>query len=305
MALLMNGAGGSAADPILKSLGLTWVLAASTMDIAELVDTWIDQAAGFPGTTSVKGSLSPAATVLTSGTNAAYNDTTKRYTISATTGLTVGDFIYLSHASLTAGVYKIATLPAAGEFTLETNPLNGQGDKTNISYQVAWKFDGVAGTAPLASSAGGQINYWKVRAEDSTNVVTDASDTSYVRDAPSTATDYILIDGKAYTGQTSNTNSPSLSILPGWTNNGGIVIVSFAAHSVQTGNTDFRHSDGTTGEKALSVAEANGLNLTAGDGQKYGRIIFKAKAGGVSVGVDVDMLIDTTGPAIVMQLLGN
>lgn len=305
MALLLNGAGASAGDPILKNLGMTWFIAASTMDIASLVDTWIDQAAGFPGTTSVKSSLSPAATVLTSGTNASYDDTTKRYTISSTTGLSVGDFIYLSHASLTAGGYKILALPAAGQFTLETNPLNGQGNKTNISYQVGWHFDGTAGTSPIVSSSGGQINYFKVRAQDSAANQTDAVDTAYVRDAPATATDFISIDSKAYTGQTTNNPTPSIAILQTWTNNGGISHVEFAAHSVQTGNSDFRHSDGTLGEKTLTTTESNGLSFTAGDGHKYGRILLKAKSGGVSVGVDLDMSLDSTGPSIVMSILGR
>lgn len=305
MSLLMNGAGGSAADPILKGLGLTWVFAASSMDIATLNDAWVDQAAGFPGTTSVKGSLSPAATVVAQGTNGSYDDTTKRYTISSTTGLSVGDFIYLSHASLTAGVYEIATIPSGTEFTLVNNPLNGQGNKTTIAYQVAWKFNATAGTAPLVSSSGGTQNFWKVRATDSEANQTDANDSSFIRDAPATQTDYIQIDGKAYTGQTTNTSTPSFSLLPGWSANGGVSHVAFAAHSVQTGNTDFRHSDGTTGEKTLTTTESNGLSLTAGDGAKFGRVLLKAKAGGTSVGVDLEMTLDSAGPSIVMQLLGN
>lgn len=307
MSILLNGAGASAADPILKGLGFEWILAASTMDIATLTDAWIDTAAGFPGTNSVKSSLTPAATVLTSGTNASYDDTTKRYTISSTTGLIVGDYIYLSHASLTAGVYQIATLPGAGLFTLVNNPLNGQGNKTLISYQVAWRYAGTAGTAPSVSSGGGTQNHYKVRASDSAANVSDATDTDYIRDAPGGSA-YIAVGGQNFTGATINTATPSLNILSGWTNNGGISHVEFTTHSVQTSKSDFRHSDGSLTEKAIATAESNGLNLTTGtpgDGQKFGRVLFKSKAGGVTVGVDLDITLDTTGPTIVMQLAGR
>ena len=304
MSLLLNGAGGSAADPILHGLGGFWSFAASTMDISTLTEAWLDQDADFPGDNSIKSSLTPAATVLTAGTAGTYNDTNKRYTISSTTGLSVGDRIYLSHASLTAGIYEIATLPAAGDFTLVSNPLDGQGNKTAINYQVAWTYSVTFGTSPSVSSSGGTQNWFKVRASDSGANQTDASDSFYIRTAPA-GSSYLSIDSKSYTGQTTNDSTPSFALLSSWTNNGGVSHIAFTNHSVQTGNTDFRHSDGTTGEKTTSTTETNGLSFTAGDGQKYGRILLKAKAGGVSVGVDLDMILDTGGPTIVMSLTGR
>ena len=304
MAILLNGAGTSAADPILKGLGGFFSFAASTMDIAVIDDVWIDQDSDYPGDNSVKASLTPAATVLTAGTTGSYNDTTKLYTISSTTGLTVGDRIYLSHASLTAGIYEIATIPDGTTFTLVSNPLNGSGNQTNINYQVAWTYSLTFGTAPTVSSSGGTQNFFKVQADDSGANQTQATDSCYIRDAPS-GTSYISIDSKAFTGQTTNDTTPSFSLLSGWTNNGGVSHIAFTAHSVQTGNTDFRHSDGTTGEKTTATTESNGLSFTAGDGQKYGRILLKAKAGGVTVGVDLDMIVDTGGPTIVMTLTGR
>lgn len=304
MSILLNGAGGSAGDPVLKNLGGTFVFAASTMDIASISDVWLDQNNTFPGTNSIKSSLSPAATVLTAGTTGSYDDTSKEYTISSTTGLTVGDYIYLSHASLTAGVYKIATLPSAGKLTLTSNPLNGQGNKTNISYQVGWKYDLTFGTSPMSSDGTGVQNFFKVRASDSSPAQTDAVDSTFVRDAPSGA-NYISIDGKDFTGQITNDSTPSISILAAWANNGGISHVAFTNHSVQTGSTDFRHSDATTGEKTIATTESNGLSLTAGDGAKFGRILLKATPGGVSVGVDLEMTLDTSGPVITMVLAGR
>ena len=304
MSILLNGAGGSAGDPILKNLTGTFVFAASTMDIATLTDVWLDQNNTFAGTNSIKSSLSPAATVLTAGTTGSYDDTTKEYTISSTTGLSVGDYIYLSHASLTAGVYKIATLPSAGKFTLTSNPLNGAGNKTNISYQVAWRYDLTFGTSPMTSDGTGVQNYFKVRASDSSPAQTDAVDSCYVRDAPS-GSSYISIDGKDYTGQTTNDSTPTISILGAWSNNGGISHVAFTNHSVQTGNTDFKHSDATTSEKTIATTESNGLSLTAGDGHKYGRILFRTVSGGSTLGVDIDMTLDTSGPVITMTLAGR
>jgi hypothetical protein len=304
MAILLNGAGTSAADPILKNLGGFFSFAASTMDIATLNDVWIDQDNSFPGTNSVKASLTPAATVLTAGTSGSYNDTSKQYTISSTTGLTAGDRIYLSHASLTAGIYEIATVVNGTNITLVSNPLNGSGNQTNVNYQVAWTYSLTFGVAPMVSSGGGTQNFFKVRATDSGANQTDASDSCYVRDAPA-GSSYMSVDGKSYTGQTTNDPTPSFSLLSGWTNNGGVSHIAFTNHSVQTGNTDFRHSDGTTAEKTTATTETNGLSFTAGDGQKYGRILLKSKAGGVSVGVDLDMIVDTGGPTITMTLAGR
>lgn len=304
MALVLNSAGASAADPILKNLGIEWVIAASTMDVATFTDAWIDTTATFPGTNSVKSSLSPAATVLTAGNAGSYDDTTKRYSISSTTGLVVGDFLYLSHASLTAGVYQIASIPVAGAVTLTSNPLNGQGNKTGISYQVAWRYDGTTGTAPITSSSGGQINYAKVRVSDSANNQTDASDTFYVRDAPA-STSFITIDGKDYTGQTTNQSSPTFNLLPGWTNRGGVTYVELANHSVQSVN-NFTFSDGTITEKTLASVLTNGLKLSAGDGVKYGRLLLKSKSGAaVTYGVDISITLDSTGPTITLALFGR
>lgn len=304
MSLLINGAGGSAADPILRNLGIELVTAASSMDISTLTDVWVDTTAGFAGTNSIKSSLSPDAAVLTSGNAGTYNDTNKRYTISSTTGLTVGDYIYVSHASLTAGVYKIATIPASGDVTLNPNPLDGQGNKTGIAYQVAWKYSGTAGTAPISSSGGGQINYLKTRASDSLGNITDSSDTFYVRDAPS-GTNFIQIDGKDYNGQSTVDSTPSFSLLPTWTNKGGVSHVELSAHSVQAVN-NFQWGDSTTAEKTLAAALSSGFLLSGGDGIKYGRLLLKSTAGAaVTYGVDISITVDSTGPVLVFSAYGR
>jgi hypothetical protein len=305
MALLLNSAGVSAADPILKGLGFTWLFGASTMDINTLTNAWIDTDTSFPGTNSVSGSLSPAASVVTSGNNGAYTHSTQRLAISSTTGLTAGDYLYLSHGSITPGFYAIASIPVAGSVTFVSNPFAAGGtDQSGVSYQVSWKYNGTVGTAPSTSSAGGTQNHYKVRASDSAANQVDAINDNYVRDAPS-GTSYVSIDGKDYTGQTTNDSTPSLSILSGWTNNGGISHVSLANHTGQ-GVNNFTWSDDTTSEKTLSSVESGGLKLSSGDGIKYGRLLFYSKTGAaVSVGVDISITLDSTAPTIQMLMFGR
>src|SRR4051812_15348271 len=113
MAVLLNGAGISAADPTENGLAVEIVFVSPSMDVATLNGAWIDQGAGFPGTNSIVSGLSPANTVVIGGNAGTYDDTTKRLSIVSTTGLSVGDYIYLSHASITAGIYKIASIPVA------------------------------------------------------------------------------------------------------------------------------------------------------------------------------------------------
>jgi hypothetical protein len=306
MSLLLNSAGVSAADPILKSLGLTWIIAASSMDVASFEDAWIDQSAGFAGTNSVKSSLSPAATVLVAGNAGAYNDTTKGYALGSTTGVSVDDYFYLSHGSLTPGVYKVATVVDGTHVTITGNPLNGSGNQTGIAYQIAWRFDGVAGTSPSVSSGGGTQNYYKVQVEDSDTNETQASDSNYVRDAPS-GSSFIAVDGKTYAGGGTRTNdaTPSFGLLSGWTNKGGVSHVALGAHSVQTGSTDFRWGDTTTSEKTLAAALSSGFSLTSGDGTKYGSLKLKSAASGVIYSVDMEIILDTTAPTITLTLVGR
>jgi hypothetical protein len=303
--MLLNGAGVSAADPTLKNLSIEFVFAASSMDVASLVEAWIDTTNSFPGTNSVKSSLSPAATVLTSGAAGTYDDTTKQYALGSTTGLSVGDYYYLSHASLTAGVFKIATIPDGTHVTIVGNPLNGLGNKTGIAYQVGWRYLGVLGTSPLVSSGGGQINYFKVRAQDSAANQTDAIDNSYIRDAPSGA-NYIAIGGKTYDGtDTTNTLANTLAILSAWTNKGGVSHVELANHSVEAVNNFTWTTGGGTAEKTISAAESSGLTLSAGDGIKYGQLRLKDASGGQTVNVDIAINVDTGAPTIVMSLVGR
>lgn len=304
MSLLLNSAGGSAGDPILKNLGFDLVLSCPSMDLATLTNEWIDAAAGFPGTNTIGASLSPAAAVVTAGNAGSYDDTTKRYTISSTTGLSVGDYIYLSHASLTAGVYKIASIVSGTTLTLAANPLDGAGNKSGIAYQVAWRYAGVFGTAPVTSSSGGSQNFAKGQGADSLSNASQLSDSFFVRDAPAGSA-FIAIGGGSYTGQTISNPTPTFALLAAWAARGGVSHVELANHSGQ-GVNNFKWGDGTITEKTLAAALASGFSFSAGDGVKYGAIKLKSVSGAaVTYNIDMSLTLDTTGPTLVFALYGR
>lgn len=299
----LNSAGGSAADPILNGIRMAMIALSASMDVAQINEAYIDQASGFPGTNTIRSSLTPAHTVVEAGTTASYNDTTKVYTIGDTTGLAADDYIYLSHADLTDGIYPIATVPSGTTITLANNPLDGSGNKTSIIYQVAWTYFQTAGTTPMVSSSGGTQNWFKFDAEDGSANDTQQESDFYVRDAPSGAS-YIAIEGASYTGQTVADNILTLAILSGWANQGGISHVELANHSVQSVNNFTWTTLGGTGEQTLAAAETNGLTASAGDGAKYGRLLLKSESGGTALGVDFDLTVDSAGPTISLVLVG-
>jgi hypothetical protein len=303
MAVLLNSAGTSAADPILHGLGFEWVISPTTMDVATVVGAWIDTTAGIPGSTSA--TLSPLGNIIISGTTGSYNDTNKRLTISSTTGVSVGDYIYVSHGSITDQAVKIATIPAGGDVTMSPNPFNGGGNQTGISYQVAWRSILTAGTAPTVSSGGGQQNFYKTRLDDSVGNHGDLSESHYIRTAPS-GSSYIAINSVSYTGLNRiNTLTPTLNILSGWTNRGGIGTVALANHTGQ-GVNNFTFGDDTTAEKSLANALSSGLKVTAGDGNKYTKFIFRGLLGSsIQIAVDADVLLDTTAPGVSFSVYGR
>lgn len=303
MALLVNGAGGSAADPILHGLRAQFVFATSSFDVASVTNAWMDQAAGFPGTASVSASLTPTSSTIISGVTGSYADTPDQLTISSTTGLAADDAIYLSHASISDGIYLIASVVDGTTITLQNDPFAGGGDQTNISYQVGWSFIEDIGTAPISSSAGGQENWFKARVEDGSANTTDAFDTFFARTAPSGSA-YIALDGLTYTGQTFADSVFTLSILSGWANNGGISHVALGNHSVQSVNNFTWTSGGGTAERTIASAESSGITASGGDGAKYGQFQFSAKSGGQVLGVDFDLTVDTSGPTLVLQAFG-
>lgn len=302
MAVLLNSAGSTANDPILHGLGFEWVIEPTTMDVATVAGAWVDTSAGIPGTNAA--TISPLAAVITSGTSGTYNDTTKRLTISSTTGVSTGDYIYVSHGSISDQVVKVTVIDGTN-VTMVPNPFNGSGNQTGISYQVAWRSLLTAGTSPTTSSSGGTQNFYKARLDDSAGNHGDLSESNYLRTAPS-GTSYIAINSVSYTGLNRvSTLTPTIDILTAWTNRGGISTVSLANHSSQSVN-NFTFDDNSTSEKAIASVLSGGLKISSGDGNKYGQLRFRSLLGSsIIVSVDIDVLLDTTAPGITFAVFGR
>ncbi len=303
MALLVNSAGVSAADPILTGLNAQFVFSASSFDIATVTEAWLDQASGFPGTSSVKSSLTPAATVVLSGTTASFNDTGDLHTIGSTTGLAAGDAIYMSHGTITDGFFIIASVVDATDITLENDPFAGGGNQSSISFQVGWSFIEIIGTSPIVADAPGDENFFKARVQDSIPNETDAEDSFWARNAPAGSA-YIALDGANFTGQTFGDILLTLLVLSAWANNGGISHVTIVNHSVQSVNHFTWTSGGGTAERTFSSAESSGLTCANSNGINYGALEFRTKSGGVALKVDIDATVDTTGPTVVFTAVG-
>ena len=303
MALLINGAGVSAADPILDGLQAQFIFAASSFDVATVVESWLDQASGFPGTSSVKASLTPAATVVLAGTTASYDDTLKELNIASNTGLAADDALYISHGTITDGFYLVDSLVSTDRVKLQNDPFDGGGAQTNITFQVGWSFVEAIGTAPIVSDVPGDQNYFKARVQDSGTNETDAEDSFWARDALTGAA-YIALDAADYTGQTFGDTLLTLAILAGWTNQGGISHVTLANHGVQSVNNFTWTVGGGIAEKTLAAAETSGLTCANGAGINYGALEFRTKSGGVALSVDIDAIVDSAGPTVVFIALG-
>lgn len=303
MTLLVNSAGVSAADPILAGLQAQFVFAASSFDVATVIEAWLDQTSGFPGTASVKSSLTPADTVVLAGTTADYDDSAKDLDIGSTTGLASGDALYISHGTITDGFYIINSVVDAAKVSLENDPFDGGGAQTNITFQVGWSFIETIGTAPIVSDGPGDQNYFKARVQDAGTNETDAEDSFWARDDPGGAA-YIALDGANYTGQTFGDTLLTLAILAAWTNNGGISHVTLADHSTETVNNFTWTVGGGISEKTFADAETSGLTCANGAAINYGALEFRTKSGGVALSVDIDAIVDSAGPVVVFTALG-
>lgn len=303
-----EAAGSSAADPVLRDLGLDIIMAASTLDVFTVNSAAIDQATGAIGT-NIRSNLSPAFTTVTSGSAGSYDDVTKQLAISSTAGLGAGDYLEVAQASVNSGLpqpVKILAVVSATAVTMVSNPFNGS-SKTNISYQVAWRFAITGGSNGSVSSAAGTQNFAKLVTADSAGNANAAPAESafWVRD-PLAGAAFIAINAQdGVAGAAGNSLTPSLSVLPSWANRGGVVSVAFTSHSTLARN-DFKFSDGTTAEKALAAAVGSNLTLSAGDGLKAGRLVMRGLLGGsVTVERDVTYALDSTAPTLAMYLAGR
>lgn len=295
--ITLNSAGSSAADPILEGLHIDVVFFSTSGDVAQVNGAGIDPTSGSTITNSVSGSLSPASTAIHATDTGSYDDTLDQLNIGDNTDLSVDDYIYVGHASITDGIYQIATKVSTDKVTLKNDPFAGGGTQTNIDVELAYVYRSTTNTAPILSDGAGDQNFFKFKAEDAGTTETFEESDSYVRDAPSGSV-YVAINGVSYTGQTISTFTPSLAILTSWTNQGGISHVSLSG-------ADYTWTvGGGQAEKTLADAETSGLTISATDGAKTGTLNFHTASGGPGLALNIDNTVDTTGPNLGILLRG-
>jgi hypothetical protein len=315
---LLGLAGDSASNPILAGLNIDNIFYTSSFDVASVVDTWVDSTPTVRVGSSVKSLLIPAATNVSTGIGTgSYTNSSKIYSLPGVTGLAPGSYIYLNHASITPNVFEVATNPSAGQVTFVEDPLTGA-DRTGISFQIAWTFSGVAGTAPLSSSTAGTQNYLKAQMNNSLGSSQDIVDSIWCRNAPPTANKFISLGGVDYTGGTVGLDLLTLDILPDWVNGssvrtyGGLTHLKLAAHSV-TGGNNFTWGDDTTGEKTIADAIASKIKIPGIDGLKRGRLLMSNKSDSVAngqlpgtfIGFDIQVTKDTSKPVLGIAFRGS
>jgi hypothetical protein len=214
-------------------------------------------------------------------------------------------------------VFEVATNPSAGQVTFVEDPLTGQ-DRTAISYQVAWTYTGVAGTAPLLSSAAGSQNYLKAQMSNSVGGSQDIVDSIWCRNAPTESGKFVAINGQNITGGTVGTDTPTFDLLPDWVNGssvrtyGGITHVKLGNHSV-SGTNEMTWGDDTVGEKTVAQAIASNLKLVGVDGLKRSRLFVTNKSGstalgqlpGTYIGFDMSTTKDTSKPILAIAFRGS
>jgi hypothetical protein len=309
MSVTLNSAGSSAADAIVQGATFEYIIAASTMDVATFDAAWLDTAAGLPGTNGLSGA-SPAMTVTTRGTNGGYTHSNRRLVIGATAGITAGDAIYVNHASITPNVARIESIFDSSTIVISasdpTLPNPFTADAAAVSFQVAWRFALTAGTAPSVTSAGGQQNYFKARLSDSSANQGSLSESHFIKNLPAGALLAALAGIAFNAGGTTNDNTPTLSVLSGFgTNNGGISHIGLENHGTQ-GVNNATWWDLTSSDKTFAAAITNGLQFSAGDGIKYGRLRLKTKNGSSSgIAIDWAITLDAVAPTILFFVVGR
>jgi len=309
MSVRLNSAGGGAADPMLAGngsngvsdtgLGIEIRIACTSMDlvadkssVAGRPNLFVGQSPNPTGNDQ-KSNLSPDAVdkatdgsisslVLTSSTIGSWD-----------TDIGTGDWIYLSHASITDGLYSVASVSGT-DLTLGSDYTDG--DQTNVSFQIGWRWDTTTHTSPLAKSSGGQINYVKAWGEDATANEGSSEENFYIRENQS---DIVQLNSGAYQGQTTGSTSVSIAFMSSWTNKGGAVTVAVFDHTLGEGGG----SGGSIQEiTETSIGSVSTVTLNAGDGTKNFDVRFRAKSASADyVTVECSIILDTTAPTLVID----
>jgi len=309
MSVLLNSAGSGASDPMLAGngsngvsdtgLGIEIRIACTSMDlvadkssVAGRPNLFVGQAPN-PAGNDQKSNLSPDAVdkatdgaistlVLTSATVGSWD-----------TDIVTADWIYLSHASITDGLYSVASVSGTN-LTLGSDYVDG--DQTAVSFQIGWRWTTDTHASPLAKSSGGQINYIKAWGEDATANEGSSEENFYIRENQS---DIVQLNSGAYTGQTSGSTSVSIAHMVSWTNKGGAVTAAVFDHSLGEGGG----SGGSIQEiTETAIASVTTVTLNAGDGNKLFDVRYRAKSGSADyVTVECSIVLDTAAPTLVID----
>ena len=272
--LSYNGSGGSAADPILAGLPLALIGRARSFNLAQNIKAGIDETSAYPIVTAVTASLTPQASQVTpAGLSGSWAVATKQLTVGSTGGVAVGNYIYMNAGSEYI-LGRVVAVVSATVLQLETG---FAADKTNVAYQIAWAYLGVAGQGPLVATANGKAYYYKFEGETSVANRGEAPpQLFYVR---SPYTNFVSINGGAASGWRVNSDTPVLDVGADWPNRGGILTLELSAPDGLT------WWDNAVGEKLMTdflFQLQNALptiKLTGGDGPKSATLLARGKQG--------------------------
>lgn len=293
MPLSANGSGGSAADPILAGLMLAVVGFADSMNLSQGIKAGVDPATGYPITNEVTAGLVPQASQVTpAGLTGSFAVATGDFTIGSTTGLAVGMWMRLNAgAEYTLG--RISQVVSGTVVRFQKPPFVA--DRSNVAYQVAWGYTGVAGQGVFASSVAGELRHYKFEGATSAGNIGQLNPIGFwVRNAPS---NLMVFNGGAPTGWRTNDLTPTFDILPDWPSRGGIASLQILD------SVGITWWDDTVREIEFYEFNFQGgqaLKLTEGDGPKSCRIVARGRVGSPHIRElgTVSGTLDTQAPAV-------
>lgn len=297
-ALNINGAGGSASNPILSGLPIDLVAGAETCDIVQGVAAFVDSGEGFPGTNSVTSGLVPASTIVEpAGLTGSYVASTQMLTVTNVGSAEAGMYIGLSQGA-TKTYAAIAEVVSSTELRLAGSPFSV--DTSNIAYQIWYVLKVMAGSSSTLSDAAGKLNVFKFQAADALgNLGNNGPGASfYIRDAPS---NLVTVNGGHWQNQRVAVPTPNFDILPSWANRGGIASLQLVTSS------GISWWDNTTAEKSitsiLTQTANNRLKLNGGDGTKTATLRARTYVGGSRYKDIANLLIELDSSAPVVSAI--
>ena len=306
MSVRLNNAGAGASDPMLAGdgtngvsdtgLGLEIRIACTSMDLIADKDSVAGRPNLFVGQSpnptgnDQKSNLSPdAIDKAADGSINGSNVLTSATVGSWDTDIGSGDWIYLSHGSITDGLYSVSARSGT-DITLGSDYTDGA--QTGVSFQIGWRWETDTHSSPLAKTDAGQINYVKAWGEDLATNEGSSEESFYIRENQS---DIVELDSGAYQGQTTGSTSVGTAFMSSWTNKGGAVTVAVFDNVLGEGGGDGDITEITE----TSIGSVSTVTLLGSDGQKNFDVRFRAKSGSTDfVTVQCTIILDTTAPTL-------